>query len=76
MGLAYYSRNIVGARYYDPVLGIWLSPDPARQFSNPYNGMGGDPVNGVDPDGEFVITAIVVGAARSNSAWPRADNAV
>ena len=54
--------NYFGARFYDPVLGIWLSSDPARQFSNPYNEMGGDPINGVDPDGEFVVTALVVGA--------------
>jgi len=25
--------------------------DPARQFASPYNGMGNDPINGVDPDG-------------------------
>lgn len=44
---------LVGARFWDPQLGIWLSHDPARQFNNPY-GFGGDPINYVDPDGEFV----------------------
>lgn len=59
--------NYFGARFYDPVLGIWLGPDQARQFNNPYNGMGGDPVNGIDPDGNCVFTpvdaAICIGAA-------------
>jgi RHS repeat-associated protein len=51
-----------GARYFDPVLGMWSVPDPAGQFANPYY-FGGDPVNYVDPDGEWVITAMVVGAS-------------
>ena len=45
---------------------MWISPDPARQFNNPYNGMGGDPVNNTDPNGEIacggICVAIVVGA--------------
>ncbi|MCL4103374.1 hypothetical protein MMG03_002991 [Fibrobacter succinogenes] len=45
--------NYFGARYLDPMIGMWISVDPARQFSSPYlyvgNGM--NPVNGVDPDG-------------------------
>ena len=36
-----------------------LSPDPAAQFANPYT-YGGDPLNYVDPNGEWVH--IVVGA--------------
>lgn len=56
-GLLYF-----GARYYDPELGLWLSPDPASQFANPYTPMGGDPVNYVDPDGESILAAIVMGA--------------
>ena len=43
-----------GARYYDPLLGMWMSPDPAGQFSNPYS-YGGDPVNYVDPTGLWAI---------------------
>jgi RHS repeat-associated protein len=50
-----------GARYFDPVLGMWSVPDPAGQFANPYY-FGGDPVNYVDPDGRFIVTALVVGA--------------
>lgn len=39
-----------GARWFDPELALWLSPDPASQFLDPY-GRGGDAVNTVDPDG-------------------------
>ena len=50
-----------GARYYDPLLGMWMSPDPAGQFSNPY-GYGGDPVNYVDPTGMWALgLGLVVG---------------
>ena len=42
-----------GARYLDPMLGMWISVDPARQFASPYlyAGNGYNPVNVVDPDG-------------------------
>ena len=42
-----------GARYLDPMLGMWISVDPARQFSSPYlyAGNGYNPVNIIDPDG-------------------------
>ena len=45
--------NYFGARYLDPMLGIWISMDPKRQFASPYlyAGDGMNPVNGVDPDG-------------------------
>ena len=44
-----------GARYLDPMLGMWISVDPKRQFVSPYlyAGNGVNPVNGVDPDGSF-----------------------
>lgn len=48
-----------GSRYFDPFFGMWMSPDPAGQFANPYT-YGGDPVNFVDPNGEEAITAGVV----------------
>ena len=43
-----------GARYLDPMLGMWISVDPARQFASPYlyAGNGMNTVNVVDPDGE------------------------
>ena len=42
-----------GARYLDLMLGVWISVDPARQFTSPYLyvGNGNNPINGVDPDG-------------------------
>ena len=45
-----------GARYLDPMLGMWISVDPARQFASPYlyAGNGMNPVIGVDPDGNEV----------------------
>ncbi|GJM63665.1 RHS repeat-associated core domain-containing protein [Persicobacter diffluens] len=43
--------NVFEARLYDPVIGRWISVDPARQYASGYVGMGNNPVNGVDPDG-------------------------
>lgn len=40
-----------GARWMDPQLGVFTTPDPAGQFFNPYSYTGGDPINLVDPDG-------------------------
>ncbi|NEN25325.1 hypothetical protein G3O08_17650, partial [Cryomorpha ignava] len=44
----------------------WFTPDPAEQFSNPYLAMGNNPVMYVDPDGEFIIGALI-GAAISGT---------
>jgi RHS repeat-associated protein len=38
-------------REYDPVIGRWMTMDPAGQYPSPYVGMGNDPVNGIDPTG-------------------------
>lgn len=51
-----------GARYYDPELGRWLSPDPVEQFHSPYSYAANSPLVYVDPDGRFVWF-IVIGAA-------------
>ena len=62
-----HSKYYFGSRYFDPFFGMWMSPDPAGQFANPYT-YGGDPVNFVDPNGEealsagVVVTAAIVGA--------------
>ncbi len=62
-----HGKYYFGSRYFDPFFGMWMSPDPAGQFSNPYT-YGGDPINFVDPNGEeaisagVVVTAAVVGA--------------
>ena len=46
-----------GARYLDPMLGLWTSVDPKRQFASPYlyAGNGYNPVNAFDPDGNVAI---------------------
>src|SRR5437868_1788017 len=44
-------------RMYDSRIGRWVSPDPYRQFKNPYLGMGNDPVNAIDKDGGWIIFA-------------------
>ena len=54
------SLNYFGARYLDPMLGVWTSVDPMRQFSSPYlyAENGANPVNGVDPDGNSDIVVL------------------
>lgn len=57
IGLYYF-----GSRYYDAELGRFISPDPAAQYFSPYSYGDGDPLGGVDPDGElFFEIALVVG---------------
>ena len=54
------------ARYYDPDTGRYLSQDPLfleGGNSNFYIYCGGDPLNFIDPTGEFIIAAIIIGAA-------------
>lgn len=38
-------------RSYDAQIGRWTGIDPYNQFASGYLGMGGDPVNGIDPSG-------------------------
>ncbi|SHH77577.1 RHS repeat-associated core domain-containing protein [Fibrobacter sp. UWH9] len=47
--------NYFGARYLDPMLGLWVSVDPKRQFASPYLYAGNfvNPINGFDPDGNY-----------------------
>lgn len=42
LGLYYF-----GARFFDQTFAMWLTPDPAGQYLNPYT-CGGDPINAVD----------------------------
>ncbi|MEQ9404087.1 MAG: RHS repeat-associated core domain-containing protein [Cyclobacteriaceae bacterium] len=46
--------NSFELRMYDPLIGRWLQVDPMGQYASSYNGMGNNPMNGVDPDGGFV----------------------
>ncbi|MFE3676058.1 RHS repeat-associated core domain-containing protein [Streptomyces griseus] len=39
------------ARYYDPNIGRFTTPDPSGQEQNPYLYAAGDPVNRIDPNG-------------------------
>jgi len=60
----------MGARFYDPSSGLFLTADPQDQFASPYLYGGGNPINGVDPDGESllgliaaIITPILISAS-------------
>ena len=49
-----------GSRYYNPALAGWMATDPAGQFHSPYSYGNGNPVMGVDPDGEFFVEALTI----------------
>ena len=53
--------NYFGARYLDPMLGLWISVDNARQFASPYTYAGNNPVTLIDNDGN--IAQMALGAA-------------
>jgi RHS repeat-associated protein len=56
-----YRLYYFGARFYDPELSRWTSPDPAGQYFDPY-AYGNDPLNLVDPDGLWSIgLGLVIG---------------
>lgn len=63
-----FGKYYFGARYYDPILGLWTSPDPAGQYMNPYT-YGGDPVNYVDPTGLWSFGIGFVFGWDSNHGW-------
>lgn len=50
-----------GSRMYDPAIGKWNVADPSNQFASPYLAMGNNPVMFVDPDGEFIFSALIPG---------------
>ncbi|MCB9497554.1 MAG: hypothetical protein H6686_11770, partial [Fibrobacteria bacterium] len=41
--------------WYDPELGLWISPDPAHEGLSPYAYVGGDPMNFIDPYGLWKV---------------------
>ncbi len=59
----------MNARFYDPVLGRFLSPDPLVQAPwdsqnfNRFTYALNNPLCYVDEDGEFIMTALLIGAA-------------
>ena len=50
------------ARYYDSAYGRFTQEDPIRDGTNWYIYCDGNPVNRIDPSGQFWITALVVAA--------------
>lgn len=55
----------MGARYFDPGLGMFVSHDPSAQFFSPYAYGNWNPLNGTDPSGAFwleLIIGIIIGA--------------
>lgn len=52
-GLSYY-----GYRYYSASTGRWLNSDPLGEAGglNLYGFVSGDPINGIDPDGRFLLS--------------------
>ena len=72
-GLDYYA-----ARYYDPVIGRFLSPDTVEgnaQGADPYAYVGGNPETETDPTGEFRYNP-VTGQASYPSIAPNVNSAV
>ncbi len=48
-----------GSRFYDPQLAQFLTPDPMRQFANPYGYAGWNPTNQTDRNGEAVVELLI-----------------
>jgi RHS repeat-associated protein len=65
-------------RAYDPNLGRWLSRDPiaANEGTDPYEYVGNDPVNAVDPNGGDTLTLYVSYAPSVSSRQDRAGSHV
>jgi len=70
----YYLR----ARYYDPLIGRFISKDPVKgsltlpQSQNPYAYAGNNPVNRSDPSGKFwdyALDAVFIGMDIANCDW-------
>jgi RHS repeat-associated protein len=53
------SLDYFGARYYDSDIGLWISPDAARQYHSPYTYCGNSPIGCVDKDGNFGAAASI-----------------
>ena len=51
-----------GSRYYNPFLGRWFNIDPALEFANPYLYCLNSPMMYLDPNGESLLGALLIGA--------------
>ncbi len=52
-------------RYYDPLIGRYITPDPIDLAGGPnlYTYVDGDPINRIDPNGECAILGLISGIA-------------
>jgi len=55
-----------GSRYYNPLIGIWYSTDPAKQYANSYSFLNGDAIGSVDLDGNWALKHILVDGTWNN----------
>lgn len=63
-----------GSRLYEPSVGRWFTPDPQNQFVSPYLAMANNPINSIDPNGEWafvddVIAMVVGGVINTAANW-------
>lgn len=53
------SQYYFGARYHDPLIARWTTPDPIRQDFDPYQYTAGDPVNRIDVSGLYWTSSLL-----------------
>ncbi|MCL6592205.1 MAG: RHS repeat-associated core domain-containing protein [Firmicutes bacterium] len=53
----------MGARFYDPEIGRFISQDPAKDGLNWYTYCDNNPINRVDPDGQWSVSISIGGSA-------------